>query len=72
AGVVDHVKIGERAQVGAASVVTKSVAPGEVVWGYPARPIKEIKQELAALAFLPALLKQLKRTARKEQKSPKR
>ncbi|MBI4003550.1 MAG: UDP-3-O-(3-hydroxymyristoyl)glucosamine N-acyltransferase, partial [Candidatus Omnitrophica bacterium] len=45
AGVVDHVKIGERAQVGAASVVTKSVAPGEVVWGYPARPIKEIKQE---------------------------
>ena len=72
AGVVDHVTIGEAAQVGAASVVTKSVPPREVVWGFPARPIKETKQELAALAFLPALLKQLKRPRRQARKGAKR
>ena len=59
AGVVDHVTIGDRAQVGAASVVTKSVAPGEVVWGYPARPIRSTKHQMAALAQLPAMLKRL-------------
>jgi len=56
AGIVDHVTIGEHATVGAASVVTKSVPPGETVWGYPARPIKEMKEQLAALRRLPSLL----------------
>jgi UDP-3-O-[3-hydroxymyristoyl] glucosamine N-acyltransferase len=59
AGVVDHVTIGERAQVGAASVVTKAVAPGEVVWGYPARPIRSTKHQLASLSRLPSLLKRV-------------
>ncbi len=57
AGVVDHVVIGSQAQVGAGSVVTKSVAPGAIVWGYPARPIREMKRQLAALARLPNILK---------------
>jgi UDP-3-O-[3-hydroxymyristoyl] glucosamine N-acyltransferase len=48
AGVVDHVTIGERAQVGAGSVVTKSVAPGVVVWGFPARPIRQAKRDMAS------------------------
>ncbi|MBI3320654.1 MAG: UDP-3-O-(3-hydroxymyristoyl)glucosamine N-acyltransferase [Candidatus Omnitrophica bacterium] len=56
AGVVDHITIGDRAQVGAASVVTKSVAAGEAVWGYPARPLRSAKHQLALLGRLPALL----------------
>jgi UDP-3-O-[3-hydroxymyristoyl] glucosamine N-acyltransferase len=59
AGVTDHVTIGERAQIGLCSVVTKSVAPGTVVWGYPARPIKSTKHQLAALTRLPNFLKRL-------------
>ena len=59
AGVVDHVTIGERAQVGAASVVTKSVGAGEAVWGFPARPLRSVKHQLAAVARLPALVKLL-------------
>ncbi len=57
AGVTDHVTIGERAQVGLCSVVTKSVAPGETVWGYPARPVRDMKQQLASMARLPGILK---------------
>ena len=59
AGVVDHVTIGDRAQIGAASVVTKDVASGETVWGFPARPIRQMKHQMAALTRLPSLLKRL-------------
>ncbi len=58
-GVTDHVTIGARAQVGLCSVVTKSVAAGETVWGYPARPIHSTKHQLAALARLPAFLQHM-------------
>ncbi len=58
-GVVDHVTIGERAQVGAASVVTKPIPPGEVVWGFPARPIRETKRQMASLARVPSLFASL-------------
>ena len=58
-GVTDHVTIGERAQVGICSVVTKSVAPGEAVWGYPARPVRDAKHQLASIARLPKILKAL-------------
>ncbi len=57
AGIVDHVTVGERVQIGAASVVTKSVANGEAIWGYPARPVKDTKQQMASLARLPMLFK---------------
>ena len=56
AGVVDHVSVGERAQVGAGSVVTKSVPAGETVWGFPARPIRQMKEQMALLSRLAALL----------------
>jgi UDP-3-O-[3-hydroxymyristoyl] glucosamine N-acyltransferase len=61
AGVVDHVTIGESAQVGAGSVVTKSVAPREVVWGFPARPIRDTKHQMASLVHLPAFVKHIAR-----------
>lgn len=57
AGVVDHVTIGPGARIGAASVVTKNVASGAAVWGYPARPLQRMKEQMAALARLPGLLR---------------
>ena len=60
-GVVDHITIGDGARIGAATPVTKNVKPGEVVWGFPARPIDRVKHELASLARLPRLLKQFRK-----------
>jgi len=59
-GVVDHVTIGHDARIGAATPVTKDVKPGEMVWGFPARPSSRVKRELASLAQLPQLLKQFR------------
>ncbi len=59
AGVVDHVTIGDRAQVGAGSVVTKSVPAGTTVWGFPARPIRETKHQMAWIGQVPVLIKRL-------------
>ena len=63
AGVVDHVHIGEWAKVGAASVVTHAVPAGETVWGYPARPIRQTKRQLAALARLSSVSRLIARLA---------
>jgi UDP-3-O-[3-hydroxymyristoyl] glucosamine N-acyltransferase len=60
AGVVDHVTVGDHAQVGAASVVTKAVGAGEIVWGYPARALAATKRQMAALARLPQVLREIK------------
>lgn len=65
-GVVDHVRIGEHVKAGGASVITKNVPDGETVWGYPARPLRVMKQQLAALARLPEWLKE---KARREKQS---
>lgn len=64
AGVVDHITIGDDARIGAASKVIKDVRPGETVWWYPARPIQKVKAELASLALLPKLVKQMGRAKR--------
>ena len=58
-GVVDHVEIGANAVVGAMSLVTKDVPPGQVVWGLPARRAHDAKQESVSLRKLPGLLKTL-------------
>jgi UDP-3-O-[3-hydroxymyristoyl] glucosamine N-acyltransferase len=66
-GVADHVIIGDGAVVGGKSCVFagKHIKEGEVVMGYPTRPIQKAKEQLAALALLPKLLRdfaELRRT----------
>jgi UDP-3-O-[3-hydroxymyristoyl] glucosamine N-acyltransferase len=56
-GVVDHVRIGDDAVVGAQSGVGKSVPDKALVFGSPAVPHVEAKRQLAALARLPGLRK---------------
>lgn len=50
AGVADHLEIGAGARVAAAAGVMKSVPPGEMWVGSPARPIRRFMRETAWLA----------------------
>jgi len=60
-GVSDHVVIGDGAVVGGKSLVFtgKHIRAGEVVMGYPTRPIQKAKEQLAALAKLPELISEV-------------
>lgn len=60
-GVADHITIGDDARIGAASAVIKDVKSGQVVWGFPARPIQRVKRELASLARLPHVIERLRK-----------
>lgn len=60
-GIVGHIEIGDQAIVAAKSGVSKSVAPKEVYFGYPATPIKEQKEQLACIARLPKLYARVKK-----------
>jgi UDP-3-O-[3-hydroxymyristoyl] glucosamine N-acyltransferase len=60
--VTDHVAIGAGGRTGLASVITKNVAAGDTVLGYPARPIRQARQQMAALGRLPDALRRLLQT----------
>jgi UDP-3-O-[3-hydroxymyristoyl] glucosamine N-acyltransferase len=49
AGIADHVTIGDRARVAAAAGVMKDIAPGEMVAGLPAKPVRQHMREVAWL-----------------------
>jgi UDP-3-O-[3-hydroxymyristoyl] glucosamine N-acyltransferase len=51
-GLADHVTVGEGAQIAAKTGVMRDVGPGEVVMGYPARPIRQFWRDVAALSRL--------------------
>jgi UDP-3-O-[3-hydroxymyristoyl] glucosamine N-acyltransferase len=58
-GVVGHVTIGDNVKIGAQAGVVNNLEPNSTVLGAPAIPIAEKKRQLAALAKLPELRKQL-------------
>ncbi len=66
-GVVGHISIGDGTIVGAQSGVTKSIPPGSVVLGSPARPIGLAKRIIASIPSLPDLKKTVERLVRKVQ-----
>jgi UDP-3-O-[3-hydroxymyristoyl] glucosamine N-acyltransferase len=61
-GIGDKARVESRAVLGSgAGVLTsKIVRAGEVMWGTPARPLKEYLEQLAALARVPALRKEVR------------
>lgn len=61
-GVADHVRIEDGAVIGAqAGIPTgKAVRKGSVMWGTPARPLREFKKMYAHLSRLPELAQKVK------------
>lgn len=57
AGLVGHIEIGDGAILAAQAGVTKSVPPGVMVSGYPARPHDEAMKVYAAMQRLPQMAK---------------
>ncbi len=67
AGFAGHMSIGDGAAIGAQSGVTKSVAEGVYVFGYPAKPHKEEFRIQGAQRRLPELLKEIKELKKRVQ-----
>ncbi|HEX6745939.1 MAG TPA: UDP-3-O-(3-hydroxymyristoyl)glucosamine N-acyltransferase [Longimicrobium sp.] len=63
-GFQGHIEVGAGARIGAQAGVTASVAPGETVSGYPARPHREALRVQAATFKLPELMKRVKEIER--------
>jgi UDP-3-O-[3-hydroxymyristoyl] glucosamine N-acyltransferase len=70
-GTVGHIEIGSGAQVGAQSGVSKSVPAGQVLFGSPAIPMKDAKEQLARVALLPRLFDRVKRLEQNSRETPK-
>lgn len=64
-GIVGHIEIGAGAQIGAKSGVSKSVKPGERVFGYPALPVGQAKRIEASLRHLPELIQSVRAVRRR-------
>jgi UDP-3-O-[3-hydroxymyristoyl] glucosamine N-acyltransferase len=60
-GIVDHVHIGDRSQIGAKAGVTKDVPPGLRMLGAPATPEREQKRILMSMERLPEIRKDMQR-----------
>lgn len=61
AGVSDHVEIGDNCIVGGGSSVYKSLKPGSVVWGSPAKPINKEKRIQVIIKKLPEIYKKTRK-----------
>ncbi len=70
-GVADHVHIGDGATAAARTGVSKDIQAGQVVWGAPNRPIKQVMKEFACIARLPRLFEQVKQLAKRLEKLEK-
>ncbi|MGR3218200.1 MAG: UDP-3-O-(3-hydroxymyristoyl)glucosamine N-acyltransferase [Candidatus Anammoxibacter sp.] len=60
-GITDNIMIGDNSMIAAASNVYKSLAPGSVVWGSPAKPINEEKKIQFIIKKLPEMRQKLKK-----------
>ena len=60
-GITDHVTIGDNCIVGGGSNVYKSLEPGSVVWGSPAKPINEEKRIQVLIRKLPEMYDAIKK-----------
>ena len=60
-GVNGHIEVGDGVIIGAMSGVPKSVKPGAVVIGAPARPIRDYKINLALFNKLELLFERVKK-----------
>jgi UDP-3-O-[3-hydroxymyristoyl] glucosamine N-acyltransferase len=60
-GVVGHIEIGDQTIVAAQSGVSKSLGPKQVVFGYPAMPLRDSKEQLARIGRLPKLYERVKK-----------
>ena len=54
-GINDHSIVGDKCIVGGGSNVYGNLKPGSVVWGSPARPLKDEKKIQAIITRLPAM-----------------
>jgi UDP-3-O-[3-hydroxymyristoyl] glucosamine N-acyltransferase len=70
-GTVGHIEIGMGSQVGAQSGLSKDVPPGQVMFGTPAMPMKDAKEQLARVALLPKLFERVKRLEQKARETGK-
>ena len=59
-GITDHAVIGDNCVIGGGSNVYKSLEPGSVVWGSPAKPISLEKRIQVLLKKLPDIYKKIK------------
>jgi len=60
AGITGHITVGDGASIAARSGVTRSVAPGQVVSGYPAMDHAQQRRVLVVQAKLPELAKRVR------------
>ena len=61
AGIVGHIEIGDGTIVAAQSGVSKSLGSKQVVFGSPAMPLREAKEQLARIGRLPKLYARVKK-----------
>jgi UDP-3-O-[3-hydroxymyristoyl] glucosamine N-acyltransferase len=64
-GVSHGLRLGDGARVAAQSGVTKSFGPGEVIYGFPARPHMIAKRSEASLHRLPELVREVAELSRR-------
>ncbi|TVM04405.1 MAG: UDP-3-O-(3-hydroxymyristoyl)glucosamine N-acyltransferase [Candidatus Brocadia sp. WS118] len=60
-GITDHALIGDGCKIGGGSNVYKSLEPGSIVWGSPAKPITEEKRIQVLIKKLPEMYSAIKK-----------
>ena len=61
AGVAGHLELGDRITVGPKSIMTRPGTPGEIYYGFPARPAHQWRQSIAQFNALPRLVNRINR-----------